>query len=134
MFFKVFCDTSFFYASLTPEDPNYDRARRALQGHPQVGLMTSWEIVSETVTLLRYRQDYPLAVRFLAEVKPHLEIVPCDEHMREEAVHVFKRFSKDKKLSFCDCLSFVILTSLKKGLPVFTFDRDFKQFGFQVPC
>lgn len=92
--------------------------------------MATWEIVGETVTLLRYRAGFRLAVKFLEKVRPHLELVPCDQSVREEAERVFRRFARDKRLSFCDCLSFVILSTRLTGMPVLTFDRDFKQFGF----
>ncbi len=131
---SLFCDTSFFFASLTVSDPNHPAAREALLAHPKSNLITTWDIISETVTLLRYRESYRLALQFLDQVRPHLEVISFDNSLREEAALVFKKFSKDKKLSFCDCISFVILTILLPEIPVLTFDGDFKQFGFPLGC
>lgn len=125
----LFCDTSFFYATLTASDPNHQQAKDLLIAYKNSELETTWDIVSETVTLLRYRGGYSLALQFLEKVMPHLKLISFDNSIREEAVRVFKKFSKDKKLSFCDCLSFVVMTVLITGVPVLTFDRDFRQFG-----
>jgi predicted nucleic acid-binding protein len=45
---------------------------------------------------------------------------------------VFKKLSKDKKISYCDALSFVIITDLLDGMPCLTFDRDFRNLGLMV--
>ena len=100
----IFCDTSFFFAALVSSDPNHQRAKTALLEHTETVLATTWDIVSETLTLLRYRGNYRLALAFLTQVKPHLDILSYDPSIREEAEMVFKRFSKDKRLSFCESI------------------------------
>ncbi|MBI4373520.1 MAG: type II toxin-antitoxin system VapC family toxin [Deltaproteobacteria bacterium] len=130
----LFCDTSFFFASLVPADPNHFKAKEALDVYKTARLTTTWDIIGETVTLLRYRGNYNLAVQFLDKVRPHLELVSYDASVREETVKVFRKHASDKRLSFCDCLSFVILSIFLEDVPVLTFDRDFKQFGFSLAC
>ncbi len=93
---------------------------------------STWDIISETATLLRYRCTYGRAIRFLDEVKPTLRIVPCDDSVRSQAEEGFRRLGKDKKLSFCDALSFVVVTTLLDGMPCLSFDRDFKRLGLTV--
>lgn len=131
---KVFCDTSFFFASLYPGDANYGRAGDILaECHEQsVTLHTTWDVVSETVTLLRYRVNYKMAVQFLDMIKPALAIVRYDDSVRSAAEEVFKRLSKDKKISYCDALSFVIVTKLLDHAPCLTFDRHFRSLGLTV--
>lgn len=131
---RAFCDTSFFFASLYPGDTNYERAGDILAGcqEQSVTLHTTWDIVSETVTLLRYRANYKTAVRFLDVIKPALAIVRYDDSVRFVAEGVFKKLSKDKKISYCDALSFVIITDLLDGMPCLTFDRDFRNLGLMV--
>jgi len=92
----------------------------------------TWDIVSETVTLLRYRCAYDRAVRFLDEIKPVLRIIPYDDSVRSQAEEVFRRLGKDKRLSFCDALSFVVVTTLLDGMPCLSFARDFKRLGLTV--
>jgi len=131
---KVFCDTSFFFASLYPGDTNYDRAGDILAEcrEQTVTLYTTWDIVSETVTLLRYRANHRTAVQFLDLIKPTLAIVRYDDSVRSTAEEVFKKLSKDKKLSYCDALSFVIITDLLGDMPCLTFDNDFRSLGLLV--
>ncbi len=131
---RAFCDTSFFFASLYPEDTNYDRAGGILEEcrEKSVTLYTTWDVISETVTLLRYRANFKTAVQFLDVIKPSLSIVRYDDSVRSAAEEVFKRLSKDKKISFCDALSFVIITELLDGMPCLAFDGDFRTLGLMV--
>ncbi|OGW29425.1 MAG: hypothetical protein A2X56_04730 [Nitrospirae bacterium GWC2_57_13] len=131
---KVFCDTSFFFASLVPEDTNYDRAGEILAfcNENALTLCTTWDVISETVTLLRYRASYRTAVEFLDTVKTALLIVRYDDSVRDAAGDVFKKLATDKRLSFCDALSSVVISSLLDGAPCLSFDRDFRSLGLTV--
>jgi len=131
---KVFCDTSFFYASLAPDDANYDRAEGLLEycRENAVVLYTTWDIISETVTLLRYRASFKTALEFLDEIKPVLYIVHYDDSVRTSAEEVFRKLSKDKKISLCDAVSFVVVVHMLDNIPCFSFDRDFKTLGLTV--
>lgn len=131
---RAFCDTSFFFASLYPGDTNYNRAGDILAEclERSVTLHTTWHVVSETVTLLRYRASYKTAVQFLDVIKPSLAIVRYDNSVRSSAEEVFKKLSKDKKLSYCDALSFVIITELLDDMSCLTFDNDFRSLGLTV--
>ncbi len=131
---KAFCDTSFLFASLSPEDSNYDRAGELLEHckNNSVVLYTTWDVISETITLLRYRASYRLAVEFLDSVKPSLSIIAYDESVRIAAEEIFRKLSKDKKISFCDAVSFVVITHVLDNIPCFSFDRDFKTLGLTV--
>lgn len=130
----AFCDTSFFFASLYPGDSNYDRAGDVLARcqEERITLHTTWDIVSETVTLLRYRAGYDTAVQFLNIIKPVLAIIRYDDSVRSTAEQIFKKLSKDKKLSYCDALSFVIITNLLDNMSCLTFDKDFRGLGLTV--
>lgn len=131
---RAFCDTSFFFASLCPRDSNYSRAGEVLEycEKDKVTLYTSWDVISETVTLLRYRASYKLAVEFLDIIRPALSIVSYDDSVRTAAEKIFKKISKDIRLSYCDALSCVIITQLLDGIPCLTFDGDFRRLGLAV--
>ena len=131
---SAFCDTSFFFAALYDRDTNYDRAGEILEDclKLSITLHTTWDVISETVTLLRYRASYKAAVQFLDVIKPTLAIVQYEDSVRAAAIEVFKKMSKDNKLSYCDALSFVIITQLLNAMPCLTFDKDFRSLGLQV--
>ena len=79
---------SFFFAALYPRDTNYDRAGEILRDalRQEIDLFTTWDILSETATLLLfYRFNSKAAIRFLDELKPGLAIVAYDDSVREEA-------------------------------------------------
>lgn len=95
-------------------------------------LYVTWDIISETLTLLRYRRSYRDALTFLTEVKPDLHIVNYGEAVRAEAAQIFRRYGRDHKLSFCDAISFVVVTTLLDNAPSLAFDRDFRALGIPV--
>jgi predicted nucleic acid-binding protein len=131
---RVFCDTSFFFACLEPRDENHAPALTWLknsQTHKTV-FLTTWDVLSETITLLRRKSGYPVTLDFIDEIVPSLRLIPTDESIRQEALAVFRRFAKDKKLSFCDCVSFVILTTQYPETSTATFDIHFKSLGLPV--
>ena len=131
---KVFCDTSFFFASLCHDDTNYNKAEELLKYCVEyaVTLFTTHDVISETVTLLRYRANYSMALKFLDVVKPDLAVVLYDDSVRTAAEDVFKKLAKDKRLSFCDAVSYVVITHILENIPCFTFDRDFRGLGLTV--
>ena len=128
---QAFCDTSFIFASLYPKDVNYEKAGQILKEAltQEITLYTTWDIVSETATLLLYRFSSKAALRFLDEIKPVLSIVYYDASVRKEAEQIFRLFVKDKRLSFCDAISYVVVTIVLKGIVCLTFDEDFSRLG-----
>ena len=131
---RAFCDTSFFFASLCPRDINHERAGEILKNalDQQVILWTTWDIISETITLLLYRFNPKAPIQFLDEIKPVLNIVYYDDSLREEAERIFRVFTKDKKLSFCDAISYVIVRTILKDIVCLSFDEDFTNLGLTV--
>jgi predicted nucleic acid-binding protein len=130
----VFGDTSFFFACLEPLDAYHQRAlevaRRVADG--RWILHTTWDVVSETTTLLRYRSSFAAARTFLSDVKPTLRIVEYGSRARVEAEEIFLQYAREHRLSLCDAISFVVITSLLEGPPCLTFDDDFRTLGLTV--
>ena len=131
---RVFCDTGFLYASLARGDRHYDRAGNLLEQcrNQQVQMFSTCDVVSETITLLTYRFHPQAAVEFLDTMKPALALVPVTDAIRSQAEQVFRRHVKARRLSFCDAISFVVVTTLLDNIPCFSFDEDFKALGLTV--
>jgi predicted nucleic acid-binding protein len=131
---RLFCDTSFFYACFDVDDTNHDRAEELADeaARSRVSFLATWDIISETVTLLRYRLGSAPALSFLQEVKPTLSIVNYGDLVRVEAEEIFRRRARQHRLSFCDAISFVVVTTLLDNVPCFAFDRDFRALGLTV--
>jgi predicted nucleic acid-binding protein len=131
---RVFCDTSYFYACADSDDMHHERAL-ALAGEAasrRTRLWTTWDVISETVTLLRYRHSLAAAIGFLDDVKPGLHVMDYGANIRLEAEQVFRRHSRDHRLSYCDAISFVVVTTLLEHMPCFAFDADFRRLGLTV--
>lgn len=131
---RVFCDSSYFYACADTDDAFYRQAltlsRQAASRGTQ--LWTTWDVISEAVTLLRYRHSAAAAIRFLDDVKPGLHVVDYGPNVRLEAEQIFRRHTRDHRLSFCDAISFVVVTTLLDRMPCFAFDQDFRRLGLAV--
>jgi predicted nucleic acid-binding protein len=95
-------------------------------------LWTTWDVISETITLLGYRHSWAAAIRFLDDVKPGLHVAAYGTEVRAEAEQVFRRHARDHRLSFCDAISFVVVTTLFGRVPCFAFDEDFRRLGLTL--
>jgi predicted nucleic acid-binding protein len=131
---RVFCDTGFFYASLARGDRHYGRAGELLEycRDARIQMFSTWEVVSETVTLLTYRLHPLASIDFLDMIKPALSLVQVTEAVLTEAEQVFRRHVRSRRLSFCDAISFVVVTILLDNIPCLSFDEDFKALGLTV--
>jgi predicted nucleic acid-binding protein len=131
---RLFCDTSFFYACFDQHDVNHEQAKDLSEDAAvsSARLYVTWDIISETATLLRYRRSYREALTFLTEIKPNLHIINYGEGVRAEAEQIFRRYGRDHKLSFCDAVSFVVVTTLLDHTPSLAFDDDFRALGLTV--
>ncbi len=131
---RVFCDTSYFYACADTDDAFYHQAL-ALSGEAvsrRTQLWTTWDVISETVTLLRYRHSRAAAISFLDDVKPGLHIAEYGANVRVDAERVFRQYGRDHRLSFCDAISFAVVTTMLDRMPCFAFDEDFRRLGLTV--
>jgi predicted nucleic acid-binding protein len=71
-------------------------------------------------------------MRFLDEIKPNLLIIDFSQDVRDRAEQMFRRRARAHRLSFCDAISFVAVTTLLGRMPCFAFDRDFRALGLTV--
>ena len=92
-------------------------------------LYVTWDIISETATLLRYRRSYREALTFLTEIKPNLHIINYGEVFVPKRNKYSAATARDRKLSFCDAVSFVVVTALLNDMPSLAFDADFRDPG-----
>ncbi|MBI5787513.1 MAG: type II toxin-antitoxin system VapC family toxin [Candidatus Schekmanbacteria bacterium] len=132
---QVFCDTSFFIASLSKKEKNYLKALKIIQqtAGKNIDFYTTWDVVSETITFLLYHYGYHLAIKFIEEVKPTLKIISPDENLRIKAEKTFKKLAKEAEVSFCDVVSFLVVKEiLGSETPCLTFDTDFEHLGLTV--
>ncbi len=131
---RVYCDTSYFYACADTDDRNHRAALVLADGAVRSGtqLWATWDVISETVTLLRYRHSAAAAIRFLDDVKPDLNVMDYGGAIRLQAEQVFRRHGVDQRLSLCDAISFVVVTTLLDRMPCFAFDDDFRRLGLTI--
>ncbi len=128
---QIFADTSAWVALFDEKDRNFKTATDFFQELKQPLLITNF-ILNETITLLRCRVSHKLAVevakKFYAGKMAALSYITPQEEA--DALKLFEKYT-DKTFSFTDCTSFVVMR--KSGIvQAFTFDKHFRQMGFQV--
>jgi predicted nucleic acid-binding protein len=131
---RVFCDTSFFHACLDPSDTHHPQTHELVAAATAAGVAfwTTWDVVSETATLLRYRAGYAAALTFVDVLYPRLRVVEYGAEVRAQALDIFRRYGRERRLSLCDAISFVVVTTLLERMPCFAFDEDFRRLGLTV--
>lgn len=130
----IFADTSFYYAALDKRDRNHQSAQRLSRYVAEHcwTLTSSWEVIVETVTLLRNRYSYEASVNFIKKILPCLEIVYIDDTIRKRALSFFEKLNRDKRLSLCDVISYLLVKEHFENIPCLAFDDDFDQLGLNV--
>lgn len=125
----IFVDTSFFVALLDPDDTNHARAVKAFEEFEgqrlSALLLTTNNVVLETITVARYEVGHALAVKagemLYAEKLARLHRTTAEE---EAAAFAYLKKYADKEYSSVDCLSFVVMEKL--GIQeALAFDSDF---------
>ena len=132
---QIFVDTSAWDAIADGGDPNHEVAllfRDEIAG--QCGLVVTNYILDELYALLLMNVGYQRAVDFKRKLdvlvqEGILEVIWVSEAVATEAWTVFEQFNVDKKWSFTDCVSYVVMK--QRGITeAFAFDDDFAQMGF----
>ncbi len=128
----IFYDTGAWVALAVPGDKNA-AAAKALQNQVSRGvhgaIVTTDFVLNEAATLIRMETDVEAAARFVRSVlaSPSVTLLWIDRDHFESALEIFERHA-DKRWSFTDCTSFVVMGAL--GIDqAFTFDRNFEQAG-----
>lgn len=135
---RLFADTSFFYATLDPEDPSHPIARKTAEwmALTNARIFSTWEIIVETVTLLRNRYSYLAAIGFIQKTLPAVQLVNITQEDRMESLRLYKKMASDKNISLCDVISYLVVTKYLRYIPCLAFDDDFRTLGlvlFKIP-
>ena len=126
-------DTSGFYAAATRRDTNFPTAQRIIQRAGRTGtlLVATSYIVAEAHALFLSREGRDAGVRFLRRVEAGaVNIIKPSEADEAVAREIIYRYT-DKSFSLTDAISFAVMERLDIAT-AFTFDSDFRQYGFAV--
>jgi len=128
----IFVDTSAFYALLDGDDAESSRALKFWEGKPsgERGFVTTNYVVLESMALLQSRLGMPAVRVYRDAILPLIRTEWIDEVVHAQAVSAF--IAADRRgLSLVDLSSFETMRRL--GIrSAFTFDRHFRQYGFET--
>ncbi len=126
----IYCDAGFFIALFSKKDAKHKRALKLFEEikENRIVIHTCWFIISETMTVLLYQYGYSEALAFNQSIGVY-RILHSTESQHHQAIALFNLFGKDRKISFVDALSHVLISGELKNMPALSFDRDFKALG-----
>ncbi len=128
----IYIDTGAFLARYLSRDQYHGQANSFWNSIRKKGeaCTTSNFVLDETFTLLGRRAGFSFAAQRARNIyaSEWLTILRPDKNDEYRAIDFFEKYS-DHRLSFTDCISFVLMQS-KKIKRVFTFDQYFQILGF----
>jgi len=125
----IFVDTSAWFASSVPSDPDYESARDFLAASDPQLLVTTDYVFDEYLTLLKVRGE----VRRASELGRRIleericRLIWVDREDVYKAFIIFESY-RDKDWSFTVCVSRAVIERLEIT-DVFAFDVHFREFG-----
>jgi predicted nucleic acid-binding protein len=123
----IFIDTGAFLARYVQRDQHHAKATAfwAELAESQAPCCTSNLVMSEALTLLARRTDYRFAGETARQLYASdvLQILRPNLNDEVAAIFLLEKYA-DQRVSFCDCVSFVLMRrhSIQEA---FTFDGDF---------
>jgi len=131
---RVFIDSSGYFATASQRDAHHAEARETLRDllAQRRRLFTTNFILAEVHALLLNRVNRSLAASVLFEIdnSAATTIVRVSASDETRARAIIGQY-QDKDFSLTDATSFAVMERLRIG-QVFTFDRNFAQYGFSV--
>ncbi len=129
---NVFIDTSAFYALMDRSDSYHQTAGKLWPQLLEKGyhLKTSNYIIVETLALLQSRLGFDAADLWSRDILGIVETLWIDESRHNLAFEIWFSLGR-RKLSFVDCVSFVVMRHYKVE-KVFGFDKHFTEHGFEI--
>jgi predicted nucleic acid-binding protein len=130
----IYIDTGAFLARHLSKDQYHRQASTFWDSirNKNETCVTSNFVLDETFTLIGRRAGYSFAAQRARNIyaSESLKILRPSREDELKAISFFEKYS-DHRLSFTDCVSFVLMKS-KKIKKVFTFDYHFHLAGFQI--
>jgi predicted nucleic acid-binding protein len=130
----IYIDTGAFLARHLSKDQHHFQAKdywRVIKKRNEA-CATSNFVLDETFTLMGRCAGYNFAAQRARNIyaSESIQILRPTKEEELKAIDLFEKYS-DHRLSFTDCISFVLMKT-EKIKRVFTFDHHFQFLGFQT--
>ncbi|MGD9892088.1 MAG: type II toxin-antitoxin system VapC family toxin [Dehalococcoidia bacterium] len=131
---RSFVDSAGYYALADRGDANHTTAAALLAALrlQRFRLVTTNFVLAESHALVLNRLGYAPALRLLTDIttSPATTLVRVTRADEDRARVIIRRYA-DKRFSYTDATSFAVMERLRLT-QVFSFDRDFAQYGFTL--
>jgi uncharacterized protein len=131
---RIFLDTSYVVALVTPKDRHHSKAveiaeRLERQGFGMVTTRAVFLEIGNSLAKKRHRSS-GVAMLELLEQDPRVEIISLSEDLCQRGFELFRQRT-DKEWGLIDCVSFVIMGD-RRLQDSLTTDQHFEQAGFRA--
>lgn len=128
---KLLADTSALLAVFDQRDQHHVDAVEFRRRNPQARFVVTELVLGELATRLRARSDAEGAAAIVTDLlESQHQVIFVDPQLFREALATMRKLV-DKQLSLTDCASFVVMQRLELR-QAFTFDRDFRDCGYEM--
>ncbi len=131
---NLFVDTSAWLALYDSDDGHHKNAvKKSVDIRKRkIDLVTSDYILDESITIIRHTVSHKAAVAFGESIMNSgiVKIVRVTDETFFGSWEMFRQYD-DKRFSFTDCTSFILMKMMGTRR-AFTFDRHFRQAGFEI--
>jgi hypothetical protein len=127
----VFADTSFFLASLNPDDQLHERAISVSREVTALRLTTGFVLleVGNAMSRAALRSRFVEFYTWLGQ-HPRVRIVPVSEELFHRGYELYAA-REDKDWSLTDCISFIVMRE-EELQAALTHDQHFEQAGYKA--
>jgi predicted nucleic acid-binding protein len=128
---KLFADSFFFFAYLSPKDRRPEQAEAYFDMFDGTLVTTAW-VLTELADGMAGVEDREAFLRFYDALReePDVMIFEADKQLFEVGLTLFRN-RPDKEWSLTDCISFAVME--REGLTeALTGDHHFEQAGFKA--
>lgn len=126
----VFIDSDFFISLYIIKDAHHKMCLK-LSKSLKENLITSWDVIDEVITKLRYYDSKSTALRFISDIEKQKILIIYPNHAySKKAENIFEKQSK-KHASLTDCMNMAI--AKEKNIKYFlSFDKIYEKNGFKL--
>lgn len=130
---NIFIDTTALRSLYDDKDELCQKAHEIInKASSGIKFVLTDYVIDETYTGLLVRSGYIRVMKFDDALRMGSWRVELVTPVRFAAAQeVFRRYNKDKKWSFTDCTSYVVMKELKIKT-IFAFDKNFDEMGFKL--
>jgi len=129
---KILVDSSFYIASLLPEDSNHESVKKIVQNlNKERSEITTEDFLKEALTIISQRLGRKTAIDFYERLLETTYIAQITSEHFQKGLSIFLDPALNKNISLIDCIASIVYNEIGVDV-ILTFDRHFQKLDLKV--